>query len=102
MVDEADEGAASLLFLVAVVEGVDEVFELRAAEVACADTEDEADCVHEVGLAGAVGTDDGGEVVERTDGLEALVGLEILHLETVDFARREKRRHGGCVIGVKP
>lgn len=89
MVDEADEGSAAFLLLLAVVEGVDEVLELRAAELASADAEDEADGVHEIGLAGAVGADDGGEVVEGTDHLEALVGLEILYLEAVDFARGE-------------
>ena len=89
MVDEADESSAAFLLLLAVVEGVDEVLELRATELAGADAEDEADGVHEVGLAGAVGAKDGGEVVEGTDHLEALVGLEILHLEAVDFARGE-------------
>lgn len=53
---------------------------------------------------GAIGDDDGNEVVEGTDHLEALVGLEILHLEAVDFARGEQRRHRevrACVLGVK-
>jgi len=96
VVDEADEGSATLLVLLTVVEGVDEVLELRAAEMAGADAEDEANGVHEVGLSSAVGADDGSEVVEWTDHLEALVGLEILHLQTVDSSRREERRHG-CV-----
>lgn len=96
VVDKADEGSATLLVFLAVVEGIDEVLELRTAELAGADAEDEADGVHEVGLTGAVGADDGGEVVEGADHLEALVGLEILHLQTVDSPRREERRHG-CV-----
>ena len=80
LVDQADEGAAALLVLLFVVEGVDEVLELCATELASADAKDEAYGVHEVRLAGAIGTDNGGEVVEGTDGLEALVGLEILEL----------------------
>lgn len=94
VVDEADEGSATLLVLLTVVEGVDEVLELRTAELAGADAEDEADGVHEVGLTSAVGADDGSEVVEGADHLEALVGLEIVHLQTVDSPRREERRHG--------
>lgn len=54
-----------------------------------ADAEDEADGVHEVGLARSVGADDGGEVVEGADGLKPLVGLEVLELQPVDFARRD-------------
>lgn len=52
-----------------------------------ADAEDEADGVHEVGLPGAIGADDGGEVVEGADGLKPLVGLEVLELEAVDLPR---------------
>ena len=94
LVDEADEGSAALLLLVLVVEGVDEVPELGAAEVAGADAKDEADGVHEVRFAGAVGADDGGEVEEGADYLVALVRLEVLHFQAVDSPRRRrKRRH---------
>ena len=80
LVDQANRGAAAFLLFLLVVEGVDEVFELSAAELAGANAEDEAYGIHEVGFAGAIGADNGGEVVKRTDGLEALVGLEILEL----------------------
>lgn len=92
---ETDKGLATLLLLLLVVEGVDEVLELGAAEVAGADAEDEANGVHEVGLAGAVGPDDGGEVEEGADGLVALVGLEVLQLQADDLAARRGRRGEG-------
>lgn len=94
-VDETDKGLATLLLLLLVVEGVDEVLELGAAEVAGADAEDEANGVHEVGLAGAVGADDGGEVEEGADGLVALVGLEVLQLQADDLAARRGGRGEG-------
>lgn len=64
-----------------------------------ADAEDEADGVHEIGLTGAVGADDGREVVEGADGLEALVGLEVLELEAEDLAGGDEGRHGGAEEG---
>lgn len=89
LVDKANVGPASLLLLLPVVEGVDEVLELRASELAGPNAKHEADGVHEVGLAGAVGADDGGEVVEGTDDLVPLVRLEVLHLQPEDFPRRQ-------------
>jgi hypothetical protein len=59
-----------------------------AAQLLRAHAQHEADGVHEVGLARAVGPDDGGEVLEGTDVLVALVGLEVLHLQPVDAALR--------------
>ena len=57
------------------------------AEVARLHSEDEGDGIHEVGLAGTVRADDAGEVMERTDPLQAGVRLEVLELEVGD-------RHG--------
>lgn len=62
--------------------------------MARADSQDEADGVHEVGLTGAIGADDGGEVVEGADHLVALVGLEVLELQAVDFAGGDEGGHG--------
>lgn len=84
VVDEAYGGPATLGLLVAVVEGVDEVLELGATEVCGADAEHKTDGVHEIGLAGAIGTDDGREVEEGADGLRSLVRLKILHLQPMD------------------
>lgn len=89
LVHEANEGPTSLLLLLPIVERVDEILELRATELAGTDAEDEAYGVHEVRFSGAVGANDGGEVGEGTDHLEAFVRLEILHLQAVDFPRRE-------------
>lgn len=65
-----------------------QVLHLLRTEVARLDAEDEGDGIHEVGLAGAIGSDDAGEVMERTDPLQAGVRLEVLELEVGD-------RHGG-------
>lgn len=81
-----DGGPPPLLLLVAVVVCVDEVLKLRAPEVRRPDAEDEADGIHEVRLAGAVGADDGCEVVEGPNGLVALVRLEVVELQAVDLA----------------
>ena len=64
-----------------------EVLHLLRAEVARLHSEDEGDGIHEVGLAGTVRADDAGEVMERTDPLQAGVRLEVLELEVGD-------RHG--------
>ena len=69
----------------------DEVLHLLRTEVAGLHAQDEGDGVHEVGLAGAVGTDDAGEVMEGPDPLQAGVGLEVLELEVGD-------RHGCLFI----
>lgn len=86
-VDKADKGPAAPLLLLPVVVGVDKVLELGPTELAGADSENETDGVHEVGLAGAVGADYRREVVEGPNGLEALVGLKVLELQAEDFAR---------------
>lgn len=39
--------------------------------------------------------------MEGADGLEALVGLEVLQLETVDLAMGGKGRHGCRRLGIK-
>ena len=79
----------------------DKVLHLLRTEVAGLHAQDEGDGVHEVGLAGSVGTDDAGEVMEGPDPLQAGVGLEVLELEVGD-------RHGclfivtvGCGRGVE-
>ena len=69
----------------------DEVLHLLRTEVAGLHAQDEGNGVHEVGLAGAVGTDDAGEVMEGPDPLQAGVGLEVLELEVGD-------RHGCLFI----
>lgn len=84
VVDEVDGGPTTLGLLVAVVEGVDEVLELGATEVCGADAEHKTDGVHKIGLAGAIGTDDGREVEEGTNSLLSLVRLEIFHLQPMD------------------
>ena len=51
------------------------------------DAENEGDGIHGVGLAGAIGSDDGGEVaVAESQDMVALVGLEVEKLERVEFA----------------
>ena len=70
----------------------DQVLHLLGTEVARLHAEDEGDGVHEVGLAGTVRADDAGEVMERTDPLQAGVRLEVLELEVGD-------RHGGIMAG---
>lgn len=50
---------------------VDEVLKLTRTELCTLDAEDERDGVHEVGLSGSVGTDDGAEVTERAYDLVA-------------------------------
>lgn len=52
---------------------IDKVFELTRPELRALDAEDERDGVHEVGLSGSVGTDDGAEVTERAYDLVAAV-----------------------------
>jgi hypothetical protein len=71
----------------------DQVLHLLRPEVARLHAEDEGDGVHEVGLAGPVGPDHAGEVVERPDPLQAGVGLEVLELEVGD-------RHGGWLLNI--
>lgn len=84
VVDEADGGSAALGLLIAVVEGVDEVLELGASEVGGSNAEHKAYGIHEVGLAGAIGTNDGREVEEGPDCLRPLIRLEVLHLQPMD------------------
>ena len=73
VVDEANRCPAAFSLLVAVVEGVDGILELRAAEVGGPYAQHEADGVHQVRLAGAIGPDDGREAGEGPYRLRALV-----------------------------
>lgn len=70
------------------MESVDEIFQLSTTELIGANAEDEADSIHEIGFSGAVGADDGGEVVERANLLESFVGFEVGEFEAEDFAWR--------------
>ena len=44
----------------------------------------EGDGIHEIGLPGAIGPDDAGELTERPDLHAALVGLEVLDDDLMD------------------
>lgn len=94
LVNQANEGPPTLLLLLLVVESVDQVLQLSPTELARPYAEDEANCIHEVGLSGTIGANNRREVVEGTDGLEALVGLEVLELQAEDFPRGDHGRHG--------
>ena len=87
-VNKLYKGFPTTLLLLAVIESIDEVLELRTAELAGANAEDEADGVHEVGFSSAIRTDYGGEVEEGADHLVAFVGFEVLEFETVDLTGR--------------
>jgi hypothetical protein len=57
---------------------VDHVLELVGAQLGRLDAEDEGDGVHAVGLAGAIGADDGGEVrVAEEQRVAPAVGFEV-------------------------
>ena len=57
---------------------VDQILQLVGAQLSGADAEDEGDGVHTVRLAGAIGTDDGGEVrVGEEQRVAPTVGLEV-------------------------
>ena len=60
---------------------VHEVLELAGAELGGLDAEDEGDGVHEIGLACAIGADDGGEVAEGPYSLVSAVRLEVADLD---------------------
>jgi hypothetical protein len=64
---------------------VDEVGEALDAQQVGLLAHDEGDGVHEVGLAGAVGPDDGHERLEGADFLVAAVGLEVVHLDILEL-----------------
>lgn len=81
------------MFFLTIIESVDEIFQLSATELVGANAEDEADGIHEVGFSGAVGADDGGEIVERADLLESFVGFEVGEFQAEDFAWRVQRWH---------
>ena len=59
------------------------------------------DGVHEVGLSGAIWSDDGGEGLEGPESPEALVGLEILELDELQLSRRRHLGDGASVRSFK-
>lgn len=67
-----------------------------ASQVRCAHTQDEAYGIHDIALATAIRTDDGGEVMKRSDDGDAAIRFEILDLQTHD-ASITARLHNGIV-----
>lgn len=94
LVNQADKGPSASLLLLLVVVSVDQILQLGPTELSRPYAEHEADSVHEVGFPGAIGANYRREVIEGTDCLKALVGLEVLELQAVDFPRRDYGRHG--------
>lgn len=64
---------------------IKKVLQNTSTKLLSVEAEHEADGIHQIALSSAIGSDDTGEIGERTDDLPAAVTLEVLELKALQL-----------------